>query len=242
MRETKKLQEMDLYKPIQTFFVKEGYEVYGEVKDCDMVAVKDERLVVIELKLTLSVDLLIQAAKRQRITDQVYIAIPKPKHRLNSRRWADKCRLIRRLELGLILVSSPSTRAKAEIVFHPSTFDRRKSMTQSKLKRESVWKEINGRSADYNVGGSNRTKIMTAYKENCIQIACCLHHFGPLSPKKLIQLGTGDKTSSILTKNYYGWFDRIKRGTYVITDKGREEIKEYPDLLNFHLSSFNIQE
>jgi len=242
LKDTKKLQEMDLYKPIQTFFVKEGYEVYGEVKDCDMVAVKDEELVVIELKLTLSVDLLIQAAKRQRITDQVYIAIPKPKHRLNSRRWADKCRLIRRLELGLILVSNPSTRAKAEIVFHPSTFDRRKSMAQSKLKRESVWKEINGRSADYNVGGTTRTKIMTAYKENCIQIACCLDHFGPLSPKKLIQLGTGDKTSSILAKNYYGWFDRIKRGTYVLTDKGREEIKEYPDLLHFHLSSFTIQE
>ncbi|MEH7098039.1 DUF2161 domain-containing phosphodiesterase [Neobacillus vireti] len=237
MTETKKLQEMDLYKPIQTLFVKEGYEVYGEVKDCDIVAVKGEELVVIELKLTLSVDLLIQAAKRQRITDQVYIAIPKPKHRLNSRKWADKCHLIRRLELGLILVSSPSKRGKAEVVFHPSIFDRRKSMGKSKLKKAAVLKEINGRSADFNVGGSNRTKIMTAYKENCIQIACYLMDLGPLSPKALIQLGTGDKTSSILVKNYYRWFERIKRGTYVLSEKGREEIKEYPDLLNYYLSS-----
>ncbi|PLS09611.1 DUF2161 domain-containing phosphodiesterase [Neobacillus cucumis] len=235
MKEGKKLQEMDLYKPIQTFFVNEGYEVYGEVKDCDIVAVKDEEVVVIELKLTLSVDLLIQAAKRQRITDQVYIAIPKPKHRLHSRKWIDKCHLIRRLEMGLILVSSPSKRPKAEVAFHPSLFNRRKSMGQSKRKRESVLREINGRSADFNVGGSNRTKIMTAYKENCIQIACFLSSYGPLSPKNLIQLGTGDKTSSILVKNYYGWFDRIKRGTYVLSEKGREEIKEYPDLLNFYL-------
>ncbi|MEH7419033.1 DUF2161 family putative PD-(D/E)XK-type phosphodiesterase [Neobacillus drentensis] len=242
MNEKKKLQELDLYKPIQTYFVKEGYEVYGEVKDCDIVAVKDEELVVIELKLTLSVDLLVQAAKRQRITDQVYIAIPKPKYRLNSRRWAEKCHLIRTLELGLIVVSNPLKRAKTEVVFHPTPFDRRKSMGRSKLRRESVLKEINGRSADFNVGGSSRTKIMTAYKENCIQIACYLRHFGPLSPKNLIQLGSGDKTSSILVKNYYGWFERIKRGTYCLTEKGANEIKEFPDLLNFHMTSVRKQE
>ncbi|MEH7484245.1 DUF2161 family putative PD-(D/E)XK-type phosphodiesterase [Neobacillus drentensis] len=233
MTETKKLQEIDLYKPIQTYFLREGYEVYGEVKDCDIVAVKDEELVVIELKLTLSVDLLIQAAKRQRITDKVYVAIPKPKHRLNSKRWTEKCHLIRRLELGLIVVSSPGKRGRAEIIFEPISFIRRKN----KRKRDSIMKEINGRSADYNVGGSNRTKIMTAYKENCIQIACYLENLGPLSPKKLNQLGSGKNTSSVLTKNYYGWFERIKRGIYVITEKGKEEIKEYPELVNYYITS-----
>jgi hypothetical protein len=231
--ETKKLQEIDLYKPIQTYFLREGYEVYGEVKDCDIVAVKDEELVVIELKLTLSVDLLIQAAKRQRITDKVYVAIPKPKHRLNSKRWTEKCHLIRRLELGLLVVSSPGKRGRAEIIFEPTPFIRRKN----KRKRDSIMKEINGRSADYNVGGSNRTKIMTAYKENCIQIACYLENLGPLSPKMLNQLGSGKNTSSVLTKNYYGWFERIKRGIYVITEKGKEEIKEYPELINYYLTS-----
>lgn len=235
MKEMKKLQEVDLYKPIQTYFSREEYEVYGEVKDCDMVAVKGEELVVIELKLTLSVDLLIQAAKRQRLTDQVYIAIPKPKYRLNSRQWTDKCHLIRRLELGLIIVSSPGMRARAEIIFPPTPINHRKKIGQNKLKREAVMKEINGRSADFNVGGSNRTKIMTAYKENCIQIACYLENFGSLSPRALIQLGTGDKTSSILTKNYYNWFERIKRGTYVISEKGRQEVKEYPELWNYYL-------
>jgi len=233
VKETKKLQEVDLYKPIQTYFVHEGYEVYGEVKDCDIVAIKAEELVVIELKLNLSVELLLQAVKRQRITDKVYVAIPKPKHRLNSKRWAEKCHLIRRLELGLIVVSNPGKRGKAEIIFEPTTFQRRKN----KLKREAILKEINGRSADYNVGGSNRTKIMTAYKENCIRIACYLENLGPLSPRKLIQLGTGKNTPSILSKNYYGWFERIKRGTYVISEKGKEELKEYPELVNYYLSS-----
>ena len=60
---------------------------------------------------------------------------------------------------------------------------------------------------------------MTAYKESCIHIACCLSQFGPLSPKSLRQLGTGQKTQSILSKDYYDWFDRIERGTYVSVKK-----------------------
>ncbi|MGO4890370.1 DUF2161 domain-containing phosphodiesterase [Anaerobacillus sp. MEB173] len=232
MTETKKLLEADLYKPIQTFFIKEGYEVYGEVKDCDMTAVKDDELVVIELKLTLSVDLLVQATKRQRITDLVYIAIPKPKYNLRSKRWTDLCHLVRRLELGLIVVSFTAKRKRSEIIFHPTPFDRKK---HNKRKRENVLKEINGRSADFNIGGSNRTKIMTAYKENCIQIACYLEQCGPLSPKRLTQMGTGGKTSSILQKNFYGWFERVKRGTYVISVKGIEELKQYPELVQYYL-------
>ena len=236
MKTTRKLQEVDLYKPIQTHFTREGYEVYGEVKDCDIVAVRGDELVIIELKLTLSVDLLIQAAKRQRLTDKVYIAIPKPKYRKNSRQWTDKCHLIRRLELGLILVSVSGRGAKAEITLDPTPFNLRKSIGQSKVKRKALLKEIEGRSADFNVGGSSRTKIMTAYKESCIQIGCYLAKLGPLSPKALIQLGSGDKTPSILTKNYYGWFERIRRGTYVITEKGKQEIEEFPDLTNYYVS------
>jgi hypothetical protein len=235
MTEKKKLKEVDLYKPIQKYFVREDYEVYGEVNDCDIAAVKGDELLVIELKLNLTVDLLVQATKRQRITDQVYIAIPKPKYNLRSKRWTDICHLVRRLELGLIIVSFSSNRKKVEVIIHPTMFNRKKSASQNKRRREALLREIDGRSADYNVGGSNRTKIMTAYKENCIQIACCLEQCGPLSPKALIQMGTGDKTSSILTKNYYGWFERVKRGVYVISEKGKEEVKEYPDLFKYYL-------
>jgi len=237
MSDKKKLQEVDLYKPIQRNFAREGYEVYGEVNDCDMVAVKDEEVIIIELKLTLSVDLLIQAAKRQRLSDQVYIAIPRPKGRLNSKQWHDKCHLIRRLELGLILVSFPGKRVKADILFPPTPFNRKQSKGQSKVKRQLLMKEIEGRNAElnFNVGGSTRTKIMTAYKESCIQIACYLNHFGPLSPKALKEMGTGPKTPSILTKNYYGWFERVKRGTYVISEKGKQEINEFPDFKDYYL-------
>lgn len=239
LKEKKKILEVDLYKPIQSVFVKDGYEVYGEVKDCDIVAVKDGELVVIELKLTLNVELLVQATKRQRLTENVYIAIPKPKYKLRSKRWTDICHLLKRLELGLIVVSFSGNRKKTEILFHPTPFDRKKSMRQNKRKREMVFTEVHGRSGDFNVGGSNRAKIMTAYKENCIQIGCYLEKFGQLSPKALIELGTGKKTPSILTKNFYKWFERIKRGTYVISEKGIKELKEYPELVDYYLEKLS---
>jgi hypothetical protein len=237
MTEKNKLQEVDLYKPIQRYFVKEGYEVYGEVNDCDLAAVKEDELVVVELKLNLSVDLLVQATKRQRLTDRVYIAIPKPKYKLRSKKWTDLCHLVRKLELGLMIVSFSGNGKKVDVVFDPAPFERKK--LRNTRKRNTVLKEINGRSADYNIGGSSRTKIMTAYKENCIQIACYLLQYGSLSPKSLKELGTGSKTSSILTKNFYGWFDRVQRGIYMISEKGKKEINEYSELLSYYKKKVN---
>ncbi|MCR8849772.1 DUF2161 family putative PD-(D/E)XK-type phosphodiesterase [Rossellomorea sp. SC111] len=228
-----KLKESDLYQPIQKHFHKQGYQVNGEVKDCDLTAMKEGELVIVELKLSLNVELLIQATKRQRLTDFVYIAIPKPK-RTRSKRWNDIRHLIKRLELGLITVSFTTKTPKLDFVLHPGAFDRKKVMTNSKKKRASLIKEIEGRSADYNVGGSNKTKIMTAYKESCIHIACCLEKKGPMSPKNLAKLGTGDKTPSILQKNYYRWFERIKRGVYQITETGRKEMQDYPELVSYY--------
>lgn len=228
-----KLKESDLYQPIQKHFHKQGYQVNGEVNDCDLTAMKEGELVIVELKLSLNVELLIQATKRQRLTDLVYIAIPKPK-RLRSKRWNDIRHLVRRLELGLITVSFTTKTPKLDFAIHPEAFDRKKVMRNSKKKRAALVKEIEGRSADYNVGGSNKTKIMTAYKESCIHIACCLEKHGPMSPKNLTKLGTGDKTPSILQKNYYRWFERVKRGVYQITDFGREEMQKYPELVSYY--------
>lgn len=233
MKEKKKILEVDLYKPIQRHFIKQGFQVNGEVKDCDMTAVKDEQLVIVELKLSLTIDLLIQATKRQRLTDLVYIAIPKPK-RLRSKRWYDVCHLVSKLELGLIIVSFSGNGSKIDFVTHPTPFDQKKSLQQNKRKRNALLIEIEGRSADYNIGGSNKVKIMTAYKETCIQIAYYLEQCGPMSPSSLAKMGTGVKTLSILNKNYYDWYVRVKRGVYAISDKGRQELTNYPDLLDNH--------
>lgn len=229
-----KRYEVDLYEPVKAHFTELGYAVYGEVKDCDVVALRENELIVTELKLTINVTLLIQAAKRQRITDQVFIAIPKPNYSLRSQKWRDLCYLVRRLELGLILVSFQDDEGNAKIVIEPNSFSRKKSMQLSKKRRDSVMKEVQGRSGDFNVGGSTQTSILSAYKENCIHIACCLNRFGQLSPKALRDKGTGEKTSAILSKNYYGWFERVERGIYIVSDKGKIELKLYAELVDYY--------
>ena len=171
MTEKKKLLEVDLYKPIQKHFLKQGYTVNGEVHDCDLTAVKNNELVIVELKLNLNIELLLQATRRQRLTDLVYIAIPKPK-RMSRKRWNDVIQLVKKLELGLITVSFTTKRRNLEFVTHPEPLDHKKSKVQNRRKKAALLKEIEGRSADYNIGGSNKSKIMTAYKENSIQIAC----------------------------------------------------------------------
>ena len=53
-----KLKESDLYLPIKHFLNNLGYEVKGEIKECDIVAKKGDDLIIIELKLTLNITLL----------------------------------------------------------------------------------------------------------------------------------------------------------------------------------------
>jgi hypothetical protein len=141
---------------------------------------------------------------------------------------------IRRLELGLILVSFKGKRGLVEIPIHPVPFDREKSKKMNKKKRESIMKEANARFIDFNVGGSTGKKLLTAYRENAIYIACCLKQFGPLSPKQLRNLGTDSKkTTSILSENHYGWFEKVDRGVYTINEAGCEGLNLYKELADY---------
>lgn len=228
-----KQYETDLYEPVRDFFIEKGFEVYGEVNHCDMAAVKEGELVLIELKLNLNIDLLVQAAQRQRLSDLVYIAIPKPKYKRSRKKWNDILHLIKRLELGLLLVSFTKSGSAVEAVLSPGVFDRLKSQQRYKKKKVKLLEEIKGRNGDYNVGGSHKTKLMTAYKESCIQIAIFLEQHGPLSPKALREMGTGNKTQSILNKNYYRWFEKISRGVYGLSETGKKELELFPNQVSY---------
>ena len=90
--------------------------------------------------------------------------------------------------------------------------------------------EIAQRTADYNRAGSTRKKLVTAYRENAIQIACCLLVTGKTSPAALRALGTGPKTLSILRFNAYGWFERVDRGVYALSPQAKTELSAWPAL------------
>ncbi|NLW55637.1 MAG: hypothetical protein GX050_03260 [Firmicutes bacterium] len=234
MKAAVNILETDLYQPIHDFFTQLGYEVHGEVKGCDLTASKDDELIIVELKRRINLDLLIQAVKRQRLTSEVYIAIPRPDDSPSSRRWKELCLLVRRLELGLITVSFQAVSPRVEIPIFPAPFDRQKNRQAGRRQLSSLKMEIEGRHANYNLGGSTGKKLMTAYKEQAIQIACCLQKYGPLAPKKLRALGTGKKTFSILYNNYYGWFERVERGIYQLSQLGEQELKEFPELVAYY--------
>ncbi len=234
MSETNKQAEMDLYIPVQTYFEKLGYKVQAEVNDCDVVAYKEDSIVIIELKLNLNITLLMQAAKRQKMTPNVYIAIERPKTSLRKKRWRDLVHLVRRLELGLILVSFEGRRPSLDIVHEPGPFDRKRSMRQSEKVRDKLIHEVENRRSNHNVGGSTNVLMMTAYKEMSIQIAYYLDHLGPMSAKDLEKLSTGNKTYGILYNNYYKWFERVGRGVYGLTKKGRKEYQTFPEVIKLY--------
>jgi hypothetical protein len=223
----KAFRESDLADPVCGYLAARGFKVRSEVKDCDIAAVRDGELVIVELKRAVSLALVAQAAKRQRITDSVYVAVPRPS---NMWRWnaqnRDVRHVLRRLEIGLIFVSSDPQRPPVEVAFHPGPFARRKT---AKLKR-AVIEEIEGRTGDFNKAGCNKKKLVTAYRESAIRIACYLSARGDLSPKALRESGAGQKTLSILMTNVYGWFVRRKRGVYGLSARGRKELLDYSDL------------
>jgi len=223
------MKEEDLYQPVKNFFEEKGYTVHSEVNFCDVTAIKDEELIIIELKKNLSVDLLIQGVTRQKISNNVYIAIPKYKKMKKYDELKNVIYLLRRLEIGLILVDVE--KSIVEVVQDPKPFDLEKSRSRNKKKTASLIKEFMQRSVDLNKGGSTGKKLVTAYREQAILVACILKMFGEQSPSEIRAKG-GDKkkTQGILKNNFYNWFESPATGRYKLTKNGADELKNYTQL------------
>jgi len=219
--------ETDLYASVRDLFIQQGFTVRGEVDGCDLAAVRGNELVVVELKTAFNTALLIQATDRQRAADAVYVALPHPQKTLTTGRWAGILHLLRRLEIGLIFVRRPQTTRQAvsvaEIILEPKPYTPRRQTRA----RQSILREAKSRTADYNVGGSVRKPLVTAYREQALQIASCLATLGDLSPRALQALGTSAKTQTILATNVYGWFERVSHGIYRLTEKGQQSLVTY---------------
>ena len=222
----KKTTESDLYDPVANYLRSLGYEVRGEVRSIDLVAIHDDELVAVELKLRMGLELILQAIERQRTADSVYVAVAARKTGPPLRNHRRVRSLLRRLELGLILVHFRQSGTRVEVKLHPSPYKPR----SSKRERRNVIREFTSRTGDRNIGGSAAGRVITAYREQSVYIACALQKLGTASPSELQSVGTGDKTGSILYRNVYGWFDRIDRGRYGLHEDAKTAISEHPDL------------
>lgn len=226
------MKECDLYPPIKRFLQGCGYEVKSEVADCDILACRDDVYIAVEMKTALGIRLLSQGVKRQELYDLVYIAFPKPKStRRINRHFSDTKKMIKRLGLGLLLVD---LRGEGRCIeeFPPMDVDLIRVRNAKRAKRKKAIAQFQALSGDNNIGGTTRTKKMTAYKESALLIALYLKRDGPNSAKILRKFECPDNTYDILYMNHYSWFKRIDKGIYNLTSNGEKALVEYEEICN----------
>ena len=213
-------KETDLYEPIRAFLEEEGYQVQAEVKDCDIAAMKDGQLLIVELKKAFNLKLVYQGMERQSLTDQVFVAIPRPKKGAREKAWKDMLKLLKRLELGLLTVALDSPLKTVDVVLEPSD----SLAWKNRKKREKLQAELEHRQVDGNVGGMTRRKIMTAFREKSIRLACLLEKEGQVSTATLRERGM-EEYLPLLGRNYDKWFGRVEKGVYTLSEKGKEALE-----------------
>ena len=222
------MKETDLSPPITSYLEKQGYQVNSEVRNCDLTALKDGELIVIELKTRFSLALVYQALDRKGLTPAVYVAIPVTGSKKRPPNFGKMKQLLKYLEVGLILVRFLKSSTPVEVVLHPQSYEIRRTPK----KRLNIIREIEGRYGEFNKGGSSsKDERITTYKQEAIRIAWLLKKEGELSPKALRELGCGIKTQQIVSANFYGWFNKERRGVYSIDKEGIKALKGYDKVI-----------
>jgi hypothetical protein len=213
--------ETTLYLPIKGFLEAAGYSVKGEIAGCDLVGLSPGEppvVVICELKLSFNLELILQAVDRAAASDEVWIAArvsAKGKGRESDRRYRDLCR---RLGFGMLSVSDNGT---VDVIVSPVALMPRKNAR----KRSRLVNEHKKRKGDPAVGGSTRSPIMTAYRQQALACATALLA-GPLRPRDLKTITPSAGT--ILRGNVYGWFERLDHGVYGLTATGAEALIRWP--------------
>jgi hypothetical protein len=210
---------------VKRFFERSGFEVKGEVHGCDLVARRGgEPPVIVELKLRFTLQLVLQGIDRLAISERVYLAVPRPPRTARglSPEMPGVRRLCRRIGLGLLLVGRRS--GTITILEEPVPYRPRRSAARA----ARLLDEFARRTGDSNIGGRTRTPIVTAYREDALRCASLLAE-GAM-PVKALRAATGVADAArILQRDVYGWFRRLGRGTYALTDRGQAALQQFAD-------------
>ena len=174
---------------------------------------------VAELKTSFNLELVLQGVERAASCDEVWLAVPaSTKGRDRDRRVKKLCRLI---GVGLLSVLPGG---RVEIIVTPEPWKPR----PDRKRRSRLVSEHRRRQGDPSAGGSTRRPIMTAYRQQALACAVALSS-APARPRDL-KIVTPD-APKILQGNVYGWFERIERGVYGLTDGGRAALAHWSDAL-----------
>ncbi len=133
----KPVSETTLYAPIKRFLERHGFEVKGEICGCDIVGLapgEPPLVVVTELKLSFSLELLLQAVERTRSSDIVYVAVPA------TRRGRDQDRRVHRLcrLRGLGLLAVDLRLGTVTVLAEPAPYRPRPNLPQRRRLRSRV--------------------------------------------------------------------------------------------------------
>ena len=214
--------ETNLYAPVKRYLEGLGLEVKGEICGCDVVAYESGRpcaLVIAELKTSFTLELVLQGVERTAVCDEVWLAVAASKRgrgREGDSRVKKLCRL---LGFGLLCVFDSG---RVELLVEPVPWKPRANAKR----RSKIVDEHRKRRGDPALGGSTRRPIMTAYRQQALSIAAALA-IAPASARAL-KPHLPD-AAKILQSNVYGWFERLTRGIYGLTDAGRAALVTFRD-------------
>lgn len=219
VRREKGTLETSLYPPIKKFLESLGFEAKGEIGGCDIVALKGDEpplVVVTELKLTFTLELVLQAVDRVAACDEVWLAVRlAAKGRERDPRVRKLCRM---LGVGLLGVTQAGL---VEVLVDPTGWRPRRDPKR----RSALVEEHRRRRGDPAPGGGRGVPIMTAYRQSALTCAARLAA-GPCRVRDVTPLvPTAPK---ILLDNVYGWFIRVERGVYDLTETGRAALRRWP--------------
>lgn len=209
------MKETELYLPVKTWLEGQGFEVKSEVGAADVVACRTgEDPVIVELKTGFSLTLLQQAVARQRLSDWVYVAVPRWKGKAGWRNFKANVGLCKRLGVGVMSVHM----AEGSVQVHadPAEFRPRKS----KPRKGALLKEFERREGDPNLGGT-RGKVVTAYQQEAERCLLYLSEHGPCKGAAVAKAVEAPKATNIMYKNHYGWFEKQGLGIYGLSLEGR---------------------
>ena len=210
-----KLKETDLYGPVKSMLEAQGYEVKGEVTGADVVAIKNGcDPVVVELKTGFSLTLFHQAIERLRLTDLVYVAVPRGSGKAWLKSHKANKTLCRRLGIGLITVRMRDL--FVEVHLDPGPYAPRKT----KYKQTRMLREFERREGDPNLGGSPAQTTMTAYRQDAMRVAGYLLENGPSKGAVVAKAANVPTATRIMAADHYGWFERVETGIYQLTPNG----------------------
>ena len=114
-------------------------------------------------------------------------------------------------------------RGAVEVIEDPVPYRPRQSKRRSSL----LLGEFERRQADLNVGGSNRTPIVTAYRQDALRCVRALAAAGPMRLSELRVISGVAAAAPILQRNVYGWFGRVSHGTYGLTVAGEQAMNRF---------------